>query len=718
MRHMILPPQLRRRQQSLKDSTIRDFGGGWNVVDNELNLSTKYASILDNMARDEDGSVGVRWGTRLFSFAVAIAPQYIVNMIYYQERLVVVLSDGTIKTVDSFGTQTVVWSDAIAGALPPTGEPPASPIGWRDTNFASFCIYNGDLIICSGHGIDKPLIVNFDDAYWGYPPWRNDTDYVGKTVDNAGTRVVDPAQPSVAYEALIDHTSAASPATFPGAGANWEQVGIAPPAVQYLYDLGTQSNGFIPPAKYCIAMNHYLVLAGDPAHVDRVYISSRDTSGTFEGADPPNDGVNVDLGKVGVQGDQEITGLNRYRDKLIVGFDGAIVFGTLGIYDGDEHTPVFDDVSEGYGCHSHRSMVNLGNDLFMLDQSGIPSIQRTLASGTIDPKRVSELIDPAIVANVTRLTRGDTLNKSFAVYNGNDKQYMLFVPNYQDGATHDLPNQPFTRSTQYPERLRVQWPAHSFLVGDTITLSGAEDYGPLPASLLNDTWQIARVIDRDLFEIDLPDGTYDDTYPDVAGGGISVVGTTHWTETYGYIYTFVNELRVRAWSRFRNWRWRAGCVSELGRVFFADDYDVYTMGSITDPVYTDFKDTAFEAAIEFAWELPWADFDKRMNEKHMRYIAFDTKGTSKFLALMFVDNIYKQEGSLVPNNVAEFIGGDSGGYGKGAQPYGGGRLTSDERLYAWTARYKLAKLRFQGQAASPLKFISISVLYQTGDYRR
>ena len=56
-----------RRSNLLQDTTIRDFSGGWNVIDNDLNLSSKFAKVLSNMERKEDGSLAVRPGTRLFA---------------------------------------------------------------------------------------------------------------------------------------------------------------------------------------------------------------------------------------------------------------------------------------------------------------------------------------------------------------------------------------------------------------------------------------------------------------------------------------------------------------------------------------------------------------------------------------------------------------------------------------------------------------------------
>jgi hypothetical protein len=73
---------------------------------------------------------------------------------------------------------------------------------------------------------------------------------------------------------------------------------------------------------------------------------------------------------------------------------------------------------------------------------------------------------------------------------------------------------------------------------------------------------------------------------------------------------------------------------------------------------------------------------------------------------------------LIPNNMMTFVGGDNGGFGNNGQSYGGGRRTRDQRLFAWTARGKLFKLRFQGVVSEPLRVVAISLLYQGGSIRR
>jgi hypothetical protein len=645
---------VKNRAAALQDATVREFGGGWNVVDNDLNLSTRFATVLDNMSREEDGSMGIRWGTQLFADIGTLINMpndvHIINIIYFQDAVVTVLSDGRITKTLGDGTTTVIWDTAIAGGLI------GSPAAWGPTDFASFAIFNGRLIVCNG--TDKPLIMDFTNAK----------------------------------------------------------------PVQYLADEATGSNVNVPICRYVVAMNTYLVMAGDALYPDRVHISNQNTAGTWFGDAAPNDGTYVDLGKVGVQGEQTVTGVNRYRDQLVVSFFSASVLGKLGVYttiaDVPVHKPNFDDVIEGFGCHSHRSMVNLGNDLFMLDNQGITSIARSLYSGATEPKRVSELIDPEVNANVNRLLEVDTLLGAHAVYNNNDKQYMCFLPN-QSEYTRKMITDPFEVIRTRNNALRARIPSHGLLVGDVFTISGATSWNNVnAATMLNGIdHTVTRVINDGIIEFEPPNMVTDENKT-LIGGGSAALWMPRWTETLGYIYTFVNELKIRAWARYRGWRWRASCRTELGNIVFADDRRLFLLGSATNPIYSDYVGTTEKRSIAFQWEMPWADFDQRVKVKHMRYLQLDTRGTAEFTMMMFVDELYMLDGLLIPNNAMTFVGGENGGYGNNGQPYGGGRRTSDQRLYAWTARGKLMKLRFEGIVDAPIRIVAISLMYQNGSIRR
>lgn len=702
-----------RRSQSprgdrLATSTIRDFDGGWNAIDNDLNLSSKFSTILENMYRSKRGSQSIRYGTRLFSdmenqanttgnlvdnplattnasavvrvthashgfisgHNVTLAGLAATNNIPAVElnathNVTVVTADTYDITVSTnanadgsgggtSGTYTHnnrnitgniingayfqdrivgVASDGVVYQIDSNGVSQVvfntqianklvgSPNAWSATTFVSFAVFGGELIICNG--VDKPLLADFE--------------------------VNAPTQP-----------------------------------VQYLVDIPSGSNANTPTARYVLAMDHYVLMAGDPANPGLVYISNFDTAGTWSGDAAPNDATNVELDKVITSESAVIRGLGRFRDNVIVGFDDNLVIGNLGLYNASgDHEPAFDDAIEQHGAISHRTFRNLGNDLLSADVFGVPSLARALFTGSIQPQRISELIDPEIQALTDNLSVGSSEDRIFSVYNQKEGQYMLFIPN-------------------------------------------------------NDA-----------------------------------IGQT--TETQCFVYTKIDTLKIKAWSRFRGWNWSCALRSALGRVFFGVGKKFYVYGNDQDQIFGDFVNdydfftwntsTAYTAGqrvrddatgtvyialvghtsapsgtfaqartandalwdeyegtnVDFTWELPWADFDTRMKIKHNKYIGFDTRGTGAFTAQMFVDNIQFSavDGTtLDPTLTMDFVGGDSPGFGAGEQPFGGGRRTSDERLWSWPTKFKISKLRISGSTNKNLEFIAVTLAYLDGSIRR
>src|SRR5690606_24274180 len=177
-------------------------------------------------------------------------------------------------------------------------------------------------------------------------------------------------------------------------------------------------------------------MAGNITAPGTVYISNSNTSGTWVGDADPNDAVNVNVGEVVQSQNNIIRGIARFRENLIVAFDDVISFGILGTYEEDDHVPNFEDAVFQYGTVSHRTMINLGNDLLMADPIGVPTISRAQFTGQLRPDRVSELVDPQIQQAVLNLTVGASEDRMFSVYDQREGRYMLFIPNAETyGAT-------------------------------------------------------------------------------------------------------------------------------------------------------------------------------------------------------------------------------------------------------------------------------------------
>lgn len=345
-------------QQNLRSTTWRGFNGGWNILDDDMSLSYRFATVLDNCYHDSNGITRVRQGFELFvniTSRLSDPTATIVDIYYFSNALVAVASNGEIVRVLGDKTTARIWDAAIAALLP------GAPNGWGATDFVSSAVFNGHLIICNG--IDKPIDI--------------DSDFF----------------------------------------------------VEYLQDAGTNTNINVPICKYVVAVGRYLVMAGDPLEPDRVHISAKDAAGTWFGDPPPNDATRIDVGSA-IPGASIIRGLLGFRGRLIVLFAEGMIFGVLGNTDADgNHTPDFDDNVTGYGSISHRSAIAYGDDGLFMDLEGIPSVRRTVLSTAFKPERVSELIDPEVKATLAPLTFDALENRTFSVYNKEEGQFMLFVPN-------------------------------------------------------------------------------------------------------------------------------------------------------------------------------------------------------------------------------------------------------------------------------------------------
>lgn len=353
----MLTKKIKASRESLLSATVRDFTGGWDVLDNDMNLSTKYAIKLFNVSLTTDNCISVRYGTQLFVDLTPYtsSPANLINFEYYQSALICVMSNGDVIRVLGDGSTVRIWDAVIAGALA------GAPAGWHTTTFVSFAQFNNKLIICNG--VDKPLIV------------------------------------STTY------------------------------SVDYLKDLATNTNLNTPVAAYVTTCDRYMVMAGDPVHPNRIHISARDTSGVYFGDTAPNDGTFLDVGSI-LPNSSIISGITSFRGQLIVGYPEGTLIVTLGNYDaGGFHTPAFDNPITQYGTVSHRVMQPYGDDVLMMDIVGVPSLKRTVFTGTLRPDRVSDLIDPAIHAQLSPLSINSLLERCWSVYNQSEGQFLFFVPN-------------------------------------------------------------------------------------------------------------------------------------------------------------------------------------------------------------------------------------------------------------------------------------------------
>lgn len=231
-----------------------------------------------------------------------------------------------------------------------------------------------------------------------------------------------------------------------------------------------------------------------------------------------------------------------------------------------------------------------------------------------------------------------------------------------------------------------------------------------------------------------------------------------------YVFTFVPKLKISAWSKFGNWRFRCAAKSAEDRLFLAQGNMIFILGTTEtgsygtsiDPIYSDLQgyaevfddgttfedgtgltpaaDTDVGLPIPFEWVLPWSALNQLGRIKKSKYISFETSGEAQFLAEMYIDRFYydrsfvgqafsdetlfsdgfgwEAEPDRTPQLSMNFIGGSAGGYGAQGygQAYGGGRLTDELRLYAWPAKFSQIRHRISGSATRPLKITAVTLL--------
>ena len=358
-----------QRSNLMLDATIRDFSGGWNVIDNDLNLDSKFSKVLENMQRGSDGANTVRPGTELFAETSEYLDK-IINCEYYSGYVIAAGLNGKIVRVDSLGNVDLIWDDNFASSLS------GSPDGWLTSTFVSFTIFNGDLIVANG--INKPLLINSSTNV----TYLNDL----ATGSNANTPIARFVLTHGRYLVIAGSLTAGEE--------------------DKLFISSTDTSG---------------VWLGDPAPNDAVNLSlgSRVPSGshTIKGLGRFRDKIMVMFEDVILQGD-----IGTFTDPV---YDSS---GTLQI--AAVHNPTFDDAIENSGGLSHRTQQTISEDMIYAGRSGIASVKRTLITGTVTSKQASELINPAYQEDIDAL---DSViaqeDRMWSIWDTHQDNYMLFVPN-------------------------------------------------------------------------------------------------------------------------------------------------------------------------------------------------------------------------------------------------------------------------------------------------
>lgn len=780
--------------RGLKNTTIRDFGGGWNVADSDLNLNSRYQPVNNNVVRGIDGSFSVRQGCMLSAdfadgtVSATVTATRTFTTTNTQPYIDITIPSHGRSSGDHITITSISSFIANFGVAQLTG---TFGILVIDTDtIRIFAQYAADATVSDG----REITYFFDNHTLGgniiYNTYFNRRHVVFTDIGEVGTEEEDGTLSRIWGVAEADTLSSGlvgtrrcehwSASTFKSSliacnGYNRDKpIQIFDDfSVEFLVDKATMSNAAVPKADYVVCLQGYVCFVrtefGDPF----VEISARGTDGTFTREQNSADAVEVDLSMVTSSTEPVLIGAGVIRDKLYVAFHDKGMIGTLGLYTSNgAHEPDFGDTISDNGTVSNRSIVSLGNDIFMADYAGVPSVSISQQSGIFVPVRLSELIAPVIQAHLSSLSADTLKYKSFAVFNRNDRTYMLFLPIY-DEVPQVLETDPlvFNDDLRALNRVIVRAKDHGLFANSSVTVSGASDVGDLSANNINGVRRVDSIIDEDTFVMDL--GGAPSSSGIVSGGGnITIVPRNN--QMIGYIFEFNKEFKIRRWTQYRGWNFDCGTSSQRGKVLLCKGLKTYRMGDSETPIHADFvndydvkgwsNNTTYTAgtrllhiatntvyiclithtspstgffldyvadnpnvwalyegnAINWSLETPWSDMKARGIFKTIKYINIDSEGYGNFTVSAFVNQIRTNPSTneLLPVRSMTFQAGDTGGWGiQNPGTFGSGRRTREEKVWPFSVRGKLIRWRYEGATTKRVRIISHTMYYKQGNIR-
>ena len=398
----------------------------------------------------------------------------ILNMVYFNDHIVVATTAGEVGKINGAGVLTIIWNSTICRAA---NDSQAS-IAVTNTQAVAGTAFSGTIGAVVLSGTDTSAVADgaalatlLQSTFRAADAAATDISVTWSAdvltfTDNRGRDMsafsLNGGAGTPAYDNPDVWSSSATQVNFAEFGGELIIVnGVDKPilvdssfAVNYLVDLATGTNTNVPICQYITTINHFVVMAGDPTSPNTLYISHKDASGTWAGDAAPNIGRNDDLSKIA--GTSDIRGLGRFRDRLVVSFDAASIFAALDRYTSTgDHDPLYQDAIEQNGSISHRAMLSVGDDFFMCDNNGVPSVAQALLTSSFRPKRASRLVDPGLRADLRNLNLNSLVDRVFSVYNRIDDQYMLFVPNHPlQASTTETPCWVYTSK---PSQKIEQW---------------------------------------------------------------------------------------------------------------------------------------------------------------------------------------------------------------------------------------------------------------------
>jgi hypothetical protein len=817
-------PKQKRPTAKLQNTTIRDFGGGLNVVDSEQNLTSKFSPVFDNMITYTDRRVGPRHGFEMWlklkqGTATSGAANITITTIAENKILTVNWTGHPATSANSHITISN-WDITYNGVTPEmmnrvhgvrrilnanqfeivvsnspsaAGTSPVEAINWtHDTYMLGGepveCKYFANYIIVwssTGEIIridrDKGVQRIFSHAI----AFAQNNTRIGWTY-------TDIVASDIFGQELVCSNGRDKPLSIDFTRVDW----VIP-----LTDPGNASSNIeIPAFDACKSAFRYFTvhdtdLRDLPDYNTSIRIAAKDTCVVFSTALTPMDAVDINMSKIVASPEQAVRAFATIKDALLVITPTATTLMKLGTVVeaggtiGQLHDPQPLDTLNGFGSNAPRSIVEIGSDVFMVDFNGVPSAKLSTVSNAVVPERVSNYIETMMSSHIARLKKETMRLKVFGFYDSKNKTVHFYMPNFDTTDMRRLTTDPLYFDSDMgmhdttKRTVIARMDNHKLEEGDLIDVSGATTIGDVDAVNINGRRQVVSVLNDNyiLMSIgeDLPTTPPATNLP---GGGNNVQIRPVYNGTIGYIYHYVPQLKLFAWSRFKTARpdavnqliFNCGCGTIEGRSFvFTPDGYMMLYGTIDHQVHADWYgmydfaswtsgqtyqagariydssdglvykclETTTTTAGSFAaarsltpdaweeykgepivsrWELPWADFGARQATKALRFVHIDASGDAQFNLRLYSDNIHKDAatGMSMPARELLFVPNEAGAYGSGAQVYGAGRRTREQKLWQVPVRFKILKASVEAETTGPLSVNAISFLYQRGSMVR
>jgi len=636
-------PKQKRPTSKLQNTTVRDFGGGLNVVDSEQNLTSKFSPVFDNMVTYTDRRVGPRYGYEMWlklktgttaSMSVSISigttaeSRYVIVNHPLHGLTLTTPTNPTIEHVTISG-----WDITYNGVTPAMMNRTHSVYKVFDAN--SYQIFLTNSATLSGTSPNESVTVVRDNHLLGGEPieckyfsnyvilWtsvgeiiRIDRNKIAQRIWSASIAMTlpDNSQPWSATELvasdifrkdLICSNGRDKPLKidFTQTDGNW---------VRYLSD--TDGSFEIPAFDACkSAFRYFTVHDTDPRelpeHLTEIRISAQDTAVVYSGSSAPNDAVDIDMSAIIASPEQAVRGFAIIKDALLVITPNATTMMKYGAKT-EATLPVHDpapvDTLTGFGTNAPRTIVEIGSDMFMIDFNGVPSAKLSTLSNNIVPERVSNYIETMLSQHIGRLRKETMRLHAFGFFDAKNKTVHFYLPKYDLNDMRDLTADPLFFDADMAKHdflkrtLVMRLDDHQLEQGDTINISGATSFSGVSEANINGVQTIMGILSVNYVLIsinqDLPMPASSST---TNGGGNAIIVHPRNDATVGYIYHYVPQLKLTAWSRFKTkntggtsgtgpLRFNCGCGTIEGRSFlFTQDGYMMRYGSPDHQVYAD-----------------------------------------------------------------------------------------------------------------------------------